>query len=359
MTVEQRSKRRAVVGGYIPLLAAVSGLAVGLTCASFAAESPVQQDSLRPWLQRSNAVYSLHEAAAVGDLAVAKARLAEGADTEMKDELGRTPLYIAAQNDRQEFVALLLECGADLSSCDASGKGVLSFYEGKPMPPAVQKAYLLLDCCREAVEAIGKGDVAGLEKCLAQGLSPNARHESRYLLQYALDKGDAALAETLLQAGATPNVRYADGKTALHIAAGRGNADAAKALVAHGADPFSEARNGATPLHEAVWYARMEVLDYLLPLYKGDNFTPGNRNFPVCMAIDRRLTKALKLFIDHGLDVNDKRFSREPLLISAVRTKNEEAVRLLLKAGADRNARDKDGCCAADYADDSLKALLK
>lgn len=313
-------------------------------------------------MQRSNAVYSLHEAAAQGDAGVAKARLAEGEDMEKRDELGRTPLFVAVQAKQQAVIDLLLDHGADLLACDTTGRCILDFYKGQDLSPAGKKAFAMLEHRKNAVDAIGRGDLGTLKKCLAVGLSPNSRHEAKYLLQYAIDKADAQAVDFLLNAGASPNIRYADGKSALHIAAGRGLTDIAQLLITKGADPMATAGNGAYPLHEAVWFGKADVLGVLLPLYKADNFSPpggGTGGFPVVLAIARGRTEVLRQFLEHGLQVNDPRFAKAPLLTCAVLGKNKEIVRMLLEAGADKTARDKDGKQAVDYADESMKDLLQ
>lgn len=317
---------------------------------------------LRSWIQRSNAVHSLHEAAATGDVRAAKDRLAEGDDMEQRDELGRTPLFIAAQEQQQAIVELLLNSGADLIAYDATGRCALDFYKNSESTPEEKNILRALECRENAIAAITQGDIDALEKCLTSGLNPNSRHKSQYLLQYAIDKGDPKAVEALLRVGATPNIRYADGKSTLHIAAGRGLAEIAKLLADKGADPMAKARNGAYPLHEAIWFGKTNVLRVLLPLYKNDNFSPpctGSGGLPVVMAISMRRTEALREFLEQGLQVNDPRFAQEPLLTCAVRARNIDAVRLLLEAGADRSARDKEGKQAIDYADESVKELLK
>lgn len=317
---------------------------------------------LRIWMQRSNSVHSLHEAAAKGNVKEIKERLAEGDDMEQPDELGRTPLFIAAQEEQQAIVELLLNHGADLVTYDAAGRCTLDFYTNRESTPEGKNILRTLKCRENAIAAIMQGDIDALEKCLTSGLNPNSRHKSQYLLQYAIDKGDQKAVEALLRVGATPNIRYADGKSALHIAAGRGLAEIAKLLADTGADPMAKARNGAYPLHDAIWFGKTNVLRVLLPLYKNDNFSPpgtGSGGFPVVMAISMRRTEALREFLEQGLQVNDPRFAQEPLLICAVRAHNIDAVRLLLEAGADKSARDKEGKQAIDYADESVKELLK
>ena len=93
---------------------------------------------------RSNAVFSLHEAAATGNIQVLKERLAEARqsgqrnaysnphaqrsaptphiDINQKDEFGNTALHIATKANQQEVIKLLLQAGASRSIKNNEGQ---------------------------------------------------------------------------------------------------------------------------------------------------------------------------------------------------------------------------------------------
>ena len=73
---------------------------------------------------------SLHDAAVMGNIEAVKQHLAAGADVEVKDNNGFTPLHIATR----EVAELLIAKGADVNAIVASGQ-----YEGKtPLDAAIQ-----------------------------------------------------------------------------------------------------------------------------------------------------------------------------------------------------------------------------
>lgn len=65
---------------------------------------------------RSNSIYSLHEAAAAGDLNTLRQRLSGEVKIDQQDEFGNTALDIATKANQQEAVKLLLKAGASRSA---------------------------------------------------------------------------------------------------------------------------------------------------------------------------------------------------------------------------------------------------
>lgn len=311
----------------------------------------------------SNGIFSLMEAAAAGREKLVRKRLKQGYNINDRNEMGRTPLHLAVLGRHGAVVKLLLREGADALAKDKEGR----------TPAELTKDGGVLKMLREAEARRGRelevfvqlrmGNDAPLKKELTEGMSPNCvdGEGKSCLLADAAEKGNAEAVKVLLKAGARTNLQRGDGKTPLHLAAGVGNVEVVRALLEAGADPWAEAGNGATALHEAVWYAKTEVVKELLPWYKERNFSPhgGWSGTPVAMAIDKGRVDILREMLRAGLRVNDPMFAEEPLLVRAAKKQSEEMVKLLLDAGADKGAKDAGGRCAADYANDSLKQILR
>jgi len=66
--------------------------------------------------------FSIHDAAALGNIEVVKQHLAAGTDVDARDKLDRTPLHRAAHNGHKEIVQLLIAAGADVNAKDETGK---------------------------------------------------------------------------------------------------------------------------------------------------------------------------------------------------------------------------------------------
>ncbi len=138
--------------------------------------------------------------------------LALGANPEIEDQAGLTPLDQAALHGRRGMAEALLQAGAKLR-----------------LPAAV---------------ALDRD--ADLQRLLAESpetLRPGGRWDR--LIIRASERGSARTIETLIGAGASVHVRddyrtavdSTHGYTALHAAAFHGNVEAARVLLAHGANP--------------------------------------------------------------------------------------------------------------------------
>ena len=66
--------------------------------------------------------FSIHDAAALGNIEVVKQHLAAGTDVDARDKLDRTSLHRAAHNGHKEIVQLLIDKGADVNAKDETGK---------------------------------------------------------------------------------------------------------------------------------------------------------------------------------------------------------------------------------------------
>ena len=64
---------------------------------------------------------SIHVAAREGNIEAVKQHLASGADVNVKDKVGGTPLHLAAFNGHKEIVELLIANGADVNARNKYG----------------------------------------------------------------------------------------------------------------------------------------------------------------------------------------------------------------------------------------------
>lgn len=322
-----------------------------------------EQDWAMAAMQRSNGIYSLHEAAGVGCTATLKARVAEGANVNARDEAGDTPLLVAVKAGQAQAAELLLAAGADPLPKDAAGH----------TPAELAADAALAELCRsgeadrrrelELVAAIEADDLSAVVNLLENGVNPDALAEdgSANALLLASVKGNSPMVTRLLAAGASVNTVLPDKSTALHRAAAAGKAEVVAQLLAAGADPMAKAGNGSTPLHEAVWFDRRAAVEVLLPAYKGCNFSPeaGWISAPVNMAVAQDNAAMVELICKAGYNPNKPLKGQEPALIAAVKAKNPALVRILLAAGADTQLKDNEGKTAIDYAEGDIARLLK
>lgn len=324
--------------------------------------------SLRKFLKRHDGVYSIFEAARAGDMQTLQKRLSEGSSIQERDEVGNTPMHVAAEEGKAQMVSALLKLGADSTAKNHEGKMPLDLASNEETKKVCRQGMDARKTQLELIRRLQKGDLAAVsEGILLKGVNPNVVTEdgTSTLLVEAVKKGDVAFVEELLDAGADPNLQPMAGKKegALLVAAKAGNAELVRLLLAAGADINMRTASCVYPIHEAIWNNHLKAVETLIPAYKKQNFdTPdsaGNPK-PACMAIIRHNHAILQAFLEAGLNPNDKLYSsREPLLVTAVKAGDERMVKMLLKAGADKTARDSQGKTASDYAHGMLFQLLQ
>ncbi|VVB65849.1 Putative ankyrin repeat protein [Candidatus Gugararchaeum adminiculabundum] len=140
-----------------------------------------------------------------------------------------------------------------------------------------------------------------------RGVNVNARDLGlRTLLHYA-DKPE--IAEYLIKKGAMVDARDSFGATPLYDAAFGGKAGVVRVLLKHGADPNAKGPGRSTPLHEVCHMSdvKMKGADYL---------------------------EVAKLLVKAGADVNARNSCGYPLLYFA---KNKKVIKFLKKHGAKAN----------------------
>ncbi|CAK7210845.1 hypothetical protein SBRCBS47491_000916 [Sporothrix bragantina] len=176
-------------------------------------------------------------AAEGGHEAVTRLLLEKGADVEAKDNYdGWTPLLLAAKQGHEAVARLLLENGANVDAKDEDGQTPLSF--------AAEEGH-------EAVARLLLENGADVEVINNHGMSP---------LLYTAEEGHEALARLLLENGADVEVKNNYGMSPLSFAAEGGHEAVTRLLLEKGADVEAKDNDdGWTPLllaakqgHEAV-----------------------------------------------------------------------------------------------------------
>ncbi|HUQ53672.1 MAG TPA: ankyrin repeat domain-containing protein [Gammaproteobacteria bacterium] len=193
---------------------------------------------------------ALHWAAHNNDVGAVKRLLSEGADPNLANRFGLTPLHEAATARNAEMLELMLDAGGDANATFGEGETVL-------------------------MTAARAGDLASVRALLAHGGLPDATENwhGQTALMWAAIENHADVVAALIEAGAevdrastkhdwvkisysegnVPKTRDLGGLTALQFAARQGSAQAVETLLDAGADASkSEPQYQLTPLQLAI-----------------------------------------------------------------------------------------------------------
>ncbi len=262
-----------------------------------------------------------------GDVARVRALLDGGADVNVRDADGNTPLILASFYAGPECVALLLQRGADPNAANDAGATALIRAASD-----YAKTGLL-------IAAGGKVRVR------------TARLGETPLILAARRAGNARTVKMLLGSGASATERDSAGFSPILTGAAGGDAETVRMLLDAGADPNDYPRtNGVlaalgasrrrTPLMWAALHNNVPMLRLLLARGADPNLTVSNAS-PLAYACWGNSVEAAKLLLAAGADVNarDAVANFTPLHWAAsIDAGRPELVRLLLARGADPNA---------------------
>lgn len=321
---------------------------------------------------------ALFYAAEEGKVSIVKLLLANGADANAQDDNGRTPLAIAAEEDQSTVATILLEAGANASIQDASGRSALDYAAeegaedvlGRLMSsdPAIRAEALRPSTL---VNAAGEGELGILQELVEAGADVNAADESGYTpLMEAAREGELQTVRYLLDKGAA--VDPASGATkpsALFLAAGESAPMVMQLLIERGANlefkhtiqsiNINSRRNtpnqlsiykSATPLFVAVEEEDLRSVQLLLD--KGANVNASIQKKTFELEEHTGWKEVRKLNEENATTGLPLRYdaSNWTLLMEAAEKGELLIVDALLKAGADKNARNSIGQTARDVA---------
>ncbi|MBZ5623439.1 MAG: ankyrin repeat domain-containing protein [Acidobacteriia bacterium] len=286
-----------------------------------------------------NSAADLFQAIRNNDLTYLKTQLGKGADINTRDARGATLLMHATAFGSLEAMKLLLDSGADVNARSALDATALIWGAGDP-----QRARTLID----------KG--AGVNAKSKLGRTP---------LMIAADcDGCSETVRLLLEKGADPNARDGRGTSALRLAADANDFESMRMLIDKGAPADAPDGDGETPLLSAASSCNVPAVRFLLA--KGANVNAANTfsgevKFgkilligltPLMLAAPYCSAEMTRTLLDAGAKVNVKDIREMTALMLAVASDRQDAVTvgLLLKAGADVNAKSKAGETALDWA---------
>ena len=212
---------------------------------------------------------ALHYAAENGHSNIVTLLLAHGADSNLVDSDGRTPIFLATKATEPQCSLSLLRQGCDISAKDVEGYTMIhhAAKNGDVAVLIALKERLEISeapGCSKAVEGptsplyaelgiVREAEVLPTGQNILQAVSQNSA-DGKTPLHLAVAGGSLDVLHFLLDSDCDPNVLMNDGSTALHCVAENrfpndSHVDIVKVLLEHQVDPCHPRCDGATPLH--------------------------------------------------------------------------------------------------------------
>lgn len=166
-----------------------------------------------------------------------------------RDEVGCTPLVLAAQHGRLLALSALLDVSADINL------------------PQVRLHDQALEKSANALGGRSVATMLAMRRLRAKGnldVGEGATPDGATPVWVATKTGQAAALELLIAARADVNVRAKDGRSPVFIGTKNGHAECLKLLIAAGADVSVGSKKGKTPLIIAVTNDQPAALDLLI-----------------------------------------------------------------------------------------------
>ena len=273
----------------------------------------------------------LLEALKNADTTAARALVEDGADVNVGDAVGVTPLHWAVQTNDLELATMLLRAGARATAATRYGVTPLALACTFGIAPMIE-LLLASGADPNQASALGEtvlmlagrsGGVEAVTALLARGADVNARTEGgQTALMWAADEDHAAAIRVLLDAGAGVNARTDLGFTALLFAARDGQLDAVRTLVRAGAD-----------VNDQIWFSRRPsvtreaaAMTAALGSVNGSGYSDAEAN-------------RARLIIKHSYTAPDG----DTALGLAIINGQYDVAQVLVEHGADPNAPDPRG----------------
>ena len=234
---------------------------------------------------------------------------------------GRTVVHVAAEAGALKSLRVLGKAGADLNVVDQKGHTPLSVAIGMHFSTTVKTLVEL------GVNVNFEGAVE------AEAPMPP--------LVLAMRRGYSDIVTTLLEAKANMDQVASDGSTPLTAGAAGGHAESVKFLLAHGAGVDAKNRDGDTALVLAVRRGYADVAKVLLDAKADVNFPAPDGNTPLTAAAAAGHWDEVTMLLDRGASVNAADAAGMSALIHATIAGNIPAVESLLAKGADPQLTDK------------------
>jgi ankyrin repeat protein len=269
----------------------------------------------------------------------------------------------------KEVISLLLEAGADITSCDRDGRTALHY---ATLSGSIETVAFLIqhgaavdvsdkDGSTALVLAVEHGHTELVKLLVAKGANTetvNSKRQTPLLL--AAGKNYLEILNFLLQNGARVNSKTGDEAfTPLQLAAAKGHIDALQALVLHGAlvNMRSAGQPPLSPLSAAAYFGHCPIIQFLIRHGASVTDFDSEESSPLMFAVMGKCYPAVQCLLEEGAPVGTTiHGGYTPLHIAACAGRTD-IIELFLQHGAQVNAAATRGATPLQVACDFGNAL--
>ncbi|XP_063923969.1 uncharacterized protein LOC135138056 isoform X2 [Zophobas morio] len=271
------------------------------------------------------------------NLDMIKMFLAKGINVNAQNKNGTTALQIACRNNDYELTELLLGSGASININDKHNKNVLHYASESKKNN------------RDIIKLLHEKNI---------GVNVQDKYGTT-ALQFACLEGVYENAKILLYFRASVNIKDENNNNALHYAikSGRNNQDIIQLLIDNGIDLNTRNKNGTTALHLACLEGINANVQMLLDSGTLINIMDKDQNNALHYASEsmNNNVHVMKLLIEKGIHVNDQnKYGTTALQIACLEGVYENA-KILLDCGASINIANNANNNALHFASESKK----
>jgi len=269
---------------------------------------------------------------------MAKLLVSSGADINVKDDKGNTPLHYAVEGGHMNVAELLIAKDADVNIRNKEGLRPIEFFDVYVYEQTGLDRLLLAHGADIPTihVAASLGDLDKVKTFIDQGVLVDAWGKAGFLngtaLFFAARAGQKKVAEFLIDKGADINAG---------ILKMVGNGEVAELLIDRGANVNGDDNSG-WPLRNAAAYGKIDVMRVLLANSADTEIKDRNGQTALSIAMTYQCRESVLFLTANGADVNTKdRWGQTPLHYVARRGWRDAAEALIAK-GADVEARTKE-----------------
>lgn len=323
--------------------------------------------------QDSNGLTSLHAAAMANNAPLVTWLLEKGADSEILNDLGDTPIFTAIRYDSVDAAQALVDGGANYFATNADGK--MAFLTGIEKGHHFYPVFVIPEV-DEVRDTRGQTivhyftrteDIDGMALSIERDLQLDIRDNNGLTpLALAYEAKDstvsAAIAAALVLAGVSPmqgewayfentvmtrNARqtFEDDQSPLHLSVAANHFGITAYLIACGSLLDARDISGATPLHLAVRYGRTNMVAELLANGADVNACDNNLKTPLLITAPKETQEAIyPMLLEAGAEASVQDiFGDSVLHIATLGNMEKNLVSRFINAGALVNAQNKKG----------------